>query len=120
MKRLTLAGGSFLLTLTIAALALPAAKPVTLSYAHDDGGVVLHLPARDAGSPPPLIAGDFTNWMPVRMERHKEEWRYSVRVSAGVYHFAFRGADGRWFVPASYPNRTADGMGGWVAVLVIP
>jgi hypothetical protein len=56
----------------------------------------------------------------VRMERHKDEWRYSVHASAGVYHFAFRGADGHWFVPAGFPNRTDDGMGGWVAVLVIP
>jgi hypothetical protein len=120
MKCLSLAGGSFLMTLTIAALALPAAKPATVFYGHDDGPVVVHLPARDAGSPPPMIAGDFTNWMPEHMERHKDEWRYSVHVSSGVYHFAFRGADGRWFVPASFPNRTEDGMGGWVAVLVIP
>jgi hypothetical protein len=118
MKCLSLAGRSFLLILAIAALALPAAQPVTVSYGQDD--VVLHLPARDAGSPPPMIAGDFTNWMPERMERHKGEWRYSVRGSSGVYHFAFRGTDGRWFVPASFPNRTEDGMGGWVAVLVIP
>jgi hypothetical protein len=120
MKCFSLAGGSFLLTLTIAALALPATKPIELSYGHDDEPVVLRLPARDTGSPPPMIAGDFTNWMPERMERHKQEWRYSIRVSSGVYHFAFRGADGRWFVPASFPNRTEDGMGGWVAVLVIP
>jgi hypothetical protein len=119
MKSLSLAGRSPLLILTIAALVIPAAKPAT-AYVHDDGRVVLHLPARDAGAPPPLIAGDFTNWMPVRMERHKDEWRYSVHVSSGVYHFAFRGADGRWFVPASFPNRTDDGMGGWVATLVIP
>jgi hypothetical protein len=120
MKCLSVAGGSFLLSLTIAALALPATKPVIVSSAQDNGPVVLHLPARDAGSPPPMIAGDFTNWMPERMERHKQEWRYSIRVSSGVYHFAFRGADGRWFVPDSFPNRTKDGMGGWVAVLVIP
>jgi len=120
MKWLWLAGGSFMLILTIVALDLPAAKPFSVSYGHDDGPVVLHLPTRDTGSPPPMIAGDFTKWMPVRMERHKDEWRYSVQVSPGVYHFAFRGADGQWFVPASFPNRTADGMGGWVAVLVIP
>jgi len=120
MKCLSLAGGAFLLTLTIAALVLPGAKPATASHRHVDGPVVLHLLAREAGSPPPVVAGDFTNWMPVRMERHKDEWRYSVHVSSGVYHFAFRGADGRWFVPATLPNRTEDGMGGWVAVLVIP
>jgi hypothetical protein len=119
MKWRSLTGGSLLLPLTIAALLIPAAKQAT-AYVHDDGQVVLHLPARDASAPPPLIAGDFTNWMPARMERHKDEWRYSVHVSSGVYHFAFRGADGRWFVPASFPNRVDDGMGGWVAVLVLP
>jgi hypothetical protein len=120
MKPLPLAGASLVLTWAIAALAMPAAKPATASFASDDNQVVLHLPARDTGVPPPVIAGDFTNWMPVRMEHHKDEWRYSVHASPGVYHFAFRGADGHWFVPASFPNRTDDGMGGWVAVLVIP
>jgi hypothetical protein len=119
MKPLSLAGASFALMLTLAALAMPAAKPATASFASDDSRVVLHLSARDAGVPPPVIAGDFTNWMPVRMERHKDEWRYSVHASPGVYHFAFQGADGHWFVPTGFPNRTNDGMGGWVAVLVI-
>ena len=120
MKALSPAGGSLLLTLTIAALAIPAANPATPSSLHDDRPVVLHLPARDAGVPPPVIAGDFTNWRPVRMDRHKDEWRYTVHVSPGAYHFAFRDADERWFVPVNFPNRTDDGMGGWVAVLVIP
>lgn len=119
MKSLSVAGLSLVLTLTIALPAMPGATPVMASSASEDSRV-LHLPARDVGFPPPAIAGDFTNWMLVRMERHKDEWRYSVHASPGVYHFAFRGADGRWFVPAGFPNRTDDGMGGWVAVLVIP
>jgi hypothetical protein len=119
MKSLSGVGVFLVLTLAIAPLAMLGTKPVMASSANDDRRV-LHLPARDVGFPPPVIAGDFTNWMPVRMERHKDEWRYSVHASAGVYHFAFRGADGHWFVPAGFPNRTDDGMGGWVAVLVIP
>ena len=85
-----------------------------------DGRIVLRLPVREAGTPPPSIAGDFTKWTPVRMKRHGDEWRFSVQLSGGVYRFAFRSADGEWFVPASFPNRTDDQMGGWVAVLVVP
>jgi hypothetical protein len=84
------------------------------------GQVNLRLSAREAGTPPPSIAGDFTNWTPVRMKQHGNEWRFSVQLAAGVYRFAFRSASGEWFVPASFPNRTDDQMGGWVAVLVIP
>ena|ERR1051326_3398496 len=82
--------------------------------------MLVRLAAREAGTPPPSIAGDFTKWTPVRMKRHGDEWRYSVQLSPGVYRFAFRGADGDWFVPARFPNRTDDEMGGWVAVLIVP
>jgi len=85
----------------------------------NNGEVILRLSAREAGTSPPSIAGDFTNWKPIRMERHKDEWRFSVRLSSGVYRFAFQNAGGDWFVPASFP-KTNDLMGGWVAVLVIP
>jgi hypothetical protein len=66
-----------------------------------------------------FIAGDFTNWTPVAMERQDGEWRYPATLGAGVYHYAFRTADGKWFVPDSIVNRTDDGMGGWIAVLVV-
>jgi hypothetical protein len=80
--------------------------------------IVLRLSLREGGSLP-SIAGDFTNWAPVRMKRYENEWRFPVSLPPGVYHFAFRGKDGKWFVPPSFPNRTNDGMGGWVAVLVV-
>ena len=97
-----------------------SAAPATVADVRNNGQVVLRLAVREAGAPPPSIAGDFTNWKPIRMERHKDEWRFSVHLSRGVYRFAFRNADGEWFVPASFPNRTDDQMGGWVAVLVVP
>lgn len=84
------------------------------------GRVTVRLSAHEAGAPPPSIAGDFTNWTPVGMKRQEDEWRFSIQLSTGVYRFAFRNADGEWFVPARFPNRTDDQMGGWVAVLVIP
>jgi hypothetical protein len=83
------------------------------------GRVVLRLRADEAGTPP-WIAGDFTDWNPVPMQRHRNEWRFLVNLSRGVYRFSFRTSDGRWFVPKGFPNRTEDQMGGWVGVLVVP
>jgi hypothetical protein len=80
--------------------------------------VVLRLAVREAGAAP-SVAGDFTNWAPVRMTRYENEWRLRVSLAPGVYRFAFRNEAGEWFVPPSIPNRTDDGMGGWVAVLVV-
>jgi hypothetical protein len=74
---------------------------------------------RDAASPPE-VAGDFTGWKSVRMVRYDAEWRLAVSLPSGVYRYAFRDGNGKWFVPSSFPNRTDDGMGGHVAVLVVP
>ena len=118
MRLLGTAGRPLFVLLTIAVLVTP--MPGRAVYSRDNGLIVLRLQARDASTPPPSIAGDFTNWVPIRMERRGNEWRFPVHLSSGVYRFAFRGADGDWFVPVGFPNRTDDGMGGWVAVLVIP
>lgn len=91
--------------------------PVLAEVSSD--GAVIRIPVSEMAQQP-SIAGDFTGWVPVPMERRGNEWRYIVNERAGVYRFAFRSADGEWFVPESIPNRTDDGMGGWVAVLVVP
>lgn len=99
----------------------PPATPTAAPDIRKNGRVVLRLPVHEAPTTaPPSVAGDFSNWTPIRMERRKNEWRYSLDLPPGVYRFAFRNADGEWFVPASVPNRTDDGMGGWVAVVVVP
>jgi hypothetical protein len=97
----------------------PGPVPVAGPEVRRGGRVVIRIPLRDCTAPP-LVAGDFTGWEPVPMERQGTEWRYTLRLPPGVYRFAFRRADGEWFVPASVPNRMDDGMGGWVAVLVVP
>lgn len=94
----------------------PAALPVPADYS--DGRATLELPVR-ATEGVPAIAGDFTGWKPVPMVRHGEVWRHVLRLSPGVYHYAFVDATGRWFVPASVPGRRDDGMGGHVAVVVV-
>jgi hypothetical protein len=83
------------------------------------GTTVLRLPMGEA-SRPPSVAGDFSQWEALPMHRFGTHWRIDLDLAPGVYHFAFRHADGTWFVPATTPNRREDGMGGWVAVLVVP
>lgn len=83
-----------------------------------DGRAVVALPAR-AAKGWPSIAGDFTGWKPVPMQRDGSRWTYTVKLDPGTYHYAFVAEDGTWFVPESVPGRQDDGMGGQVAVLVV-
>ena len=83
-----------------------------------DGRAVVALPAR-AAKGRPSIAGDFTGWKPVPMQRDGSRWTYTAKLEPGTYHYAFVGEDGTWFVPESVPGRQDDGMGGHVAVLVV-
>ncbi len=83
-----------------------------------EGHAVIAIPARSAKGTP-SIAGDFTGWKPVPMRRAGSRWTYTARLDPGVYHYAFVGEDGSWFVPESVPGRQDDGMGGHVAVLVV-
>lgn len=83
-----------------------------------DGQALVRIPVRAVrGSP--AIAGDFTGWKPEPMRRDGGHWVYSAKLDPGVYHYAFVGEDGTWFVPESVPGRQDDGMGGHVAVLVV-
>lgn len=92
------------------------APPAPARY--EDGRATIRLPARDARGPV-SIAGDFNGWVPAPMRREGGEWVLDVPLAPGVYHYAFVGPDGTWFVPESVRGRRPDGMGGWVAVLVV-
>jgi len=46
-------------------------------------------------------------------------WIHRVALEPGVYNYAFVDEAGTWFVPEDTPGRRSDGMGGWVAVLVV-
>jgi 1,4-alpha-glucan branching enzyme len=65
------------------------------------------------------IAGDFNNWQPAPMQREGGEWIVRLPLGPGVYNYTFRSASGEWFVPPSTAGRRDDGMGGYVAVLVV-
>ncbi|HUG39215.1 MAG TPA: glycogen-binding domain-containing protein [Longimicrobiales bacterium] len=92
------------------------AEPVPASY--DDGAATIILPAAE-GVEAPGIAGDFNGWSPEPMQRQGDRWVWRGRVEPGVYEYAFVDARGAWFVPESVPGRKDDGMGGWVALLVV-
>ncbi len=81
--------------------------------------VTIRVPLSESGAPP-SVAGDFSDWQPVPMHRNGSRWEVTLQLSPGLYHYAFRTPDGGWFVPEDVPGRRDDGMGGWVATLVVP
>ena len=90
--------------------------PVATSQA---GTVAIRLSETDAPSGTVSIAGDFNNWQPAPMQREGGEWIVRLALMPGVYHYTFRSATGEWFVPPSAAGRRDDGLGGYVAVLVV-
>ena len=95
-----------------------ATRAAPIPAAYDNGVATIRL-ARSPASGTPKIAGDFTNWKPQPMQRAGDAWVYTARIAPGVYNYAFVNDKGEWFVPEKYPGRKPDGMGGFVAVLVV-
>jgi hypothetical protein len=80
--------------------------------------VTFSVPAGDADGAPAVV-GDFNGWTPVAMARAGEVWSVTIPLDPGTYHFAFRSAEGRWFVPESIAATIDDGFGGRSALLVV-
>jgi AMP-activated protein kinase-like protein len=85
----------------------------------DAGGVLIRLNAADVDGASVSVAGDFNGWSPMPMQLEGREWLARLQLAPGVYHYAFRSERGEWFVPPSIAGRRDDGMGGYVAVLVV-
>jgi hypothetical protein len=83
------------------------------------GRAVIRLP-RGAAAAGVSVAGDFTDWQPQPMQAAGAYWQLDIPLRPGVYRYAFVDSAGRWFVPESVAGRMDDGMGGHVAVLVVP
>ena len=101
----------------------PRAPSVALAPKLTRGAVQIRLPASavpgDNGAVP-AVAGEFNEWTAAPMRREGGTWLLDLPLAAGVYRFAFVTATGEWFVPEGYPGRMSDGMGGYVALIVVP
>jgi hypothetical protein len=95
------------------------AVPIRPLSASQGGRVLVTLRVSDAPPGEVSIAGDFNNWQPTPMQREGDNWVVRLPLAVGAYHYAFRSANGTWFVPSSTPGRRNDGMGGHVAVLLV-
>lgn len=98
---------------------LPALVPGSLAPEMAPGQVTFRIPL-SVSSEPPALGGDFTQWKPLPMIRTGEFWTLALPLGRGSYRYAFRHGGGEWFVPESVPGRTDDGMGGTVAVVIVP
>lgn len=97
----------------------PPRSPVTRVMADvEDGRAVFRLPGRYATSAA-YVAGDFTGWERVAMQREGNDWVVRLSVPSGVHHYAFIDGEDNWIVPSDLPQ-VDDGMGGRSAVLVVP
>ena len=98
-----------------------AAAPAAPLPQTSPGLTVIRVAVEDALATPELfIAGSFTHWQAQPMTREGDDWVIRLPLETGIHEYAFRTADGEWFVPASTPGRRDDGMGGHVARLVVP
>ncbi|MGH7465774.1 MAG: glycogen-binding domain-containing protein [Longimicrobiales bacterium] len=82
------------------------------------GGVTFTVPVSEAAEAP-AIAGDFNQWQPVELRRSGDVWRITLPIGRGTYHYAFRAADGSWFLPSSVLAPLDDGFGGVSALLIV-
>lgn len=85
---------------------------------YENGRATIRLPASQAATRP-SIAGDFNGWKPAPMERSGDDWTFTIALEPGVYNYSFVDERGEWFVPKKHAGRKDDGMGGYVAVLVV-
>lgn len=65
------------------------------------------------------IAGDFSEWRPIQMERQQGTWVARVRLDSGKYRVAVRVNGGVWRAPRNLA-RVRDDFGGEAGLVVIP
>lgn len=66
-----------------------------------------------------IIAGDFSDWKPVRMEREQSTWVARVRLPSGKFRVAVQINGGEWRAPRNLA-RVRDDFGGEAGLVVIP
>ena len=66
------------------------------------------------------IAGDWNAWRPLALRSLGDQlWEGALRLTRGVYHFNLLVDGSDWVVPNGVAT-VSDGMGGMVAVLIVP
>jgi hypothetical protein len=82
-----------------------------------EGGRDIRL--RAPGAQVVELAGDFTDWLPLKLERRgKEEWSVRVAVAPGVHRVVMRVDDGDWRPPPG-TRRVASEFGPEVGEIVV-
>lgn len=97
----------------------PAAPAPLVSVGEPtEGGrrVVFVLRAPEAAEV--ALAGDFSQWAPVPMERVRGGWKLVQALPPGLHHFGFI-VDGEWALPADAPGVVDDGWGQKNASIVV-
>ncbi|CAN5736149.1 hypothetical protein BH23GEM8_BH23GEM8_21150 [soil metagenome] len=80
--------------------------------------VTFRIPLSSSADPP-MLGGDFNGWQPVPMQRDGGFWIVILPISPGFHRYAYRRADGEWFVPDSVAGRIDDGFGGVSATILV-
>jgi hypothetical protein len=66
------------------------------------------------------IAGDFTDWQPVRLSRTREQsWEIVLLLASGLHRIDVRVDGSEWFAPAG-TTRAHDDYGGEIGTFVVP
>jgi hypothetical protein len=66
------------------------------------------------------IAGDWNAWQPLPLRGLGDDlWEQALALRRGVYHFNLLVDGSNWVVPNGVAT-VPDGMGGMVAVLIVP
>jgi hypothetical protein len=83
------------------------------------GGGVLEVRVFASEALEIIIAGDFSDWRPIRMERADGVWVARVRLPTGKYRVAVQVNGGEWRAPRNLA-RVRDDFGGEAGLVVIP
>lgn len=97
----------------------PQPPPIVAFGEAREGGRVVRFALRAAGAEAVALAGDFTGWEDVAMERGRDGWwQLSRVVPPGLHHFGFV-VDGQWAIPQDAPGVVEDGWGRENASIVV-
>ena len=94
----------------------PPLAPLSPEIRGDSQVVQFRMP----GAKRVAIAGDWNAWRPLALRPLGDGvWEATLRLSRGVYHFNLLVDGSDWVIPNGVAT-VSDGMGGLVAVLVVP